>query len=298
MQVYSQKIVRFVEEIHSFVKVILSKEVGLKCVGDRFYNRKGTYSYPLKAVVFNNKGCLGYFDSEFYEMGFHERLMHTGKDKLLSVIRHEIAHYLAFIEHGDHIMSHGAEFKEICIKYGWDDRASICLEEEESFKHESDICRKIRKLMALQNSTNKNESESALLKSSQLLLKHNIDASYLCEEEERVVLKRIYKAKRENAKMRAIALILETFLVKIVYNRTKEFTYLEIMGADVNVEIAEHMAHVLDSRLEFLWKGAKAVGDFSGKVAKNSFFLGVASGYCKKVEALKERIQLKRQKLF
>ena len=37
---------------------------------------------------------LGYFDSNFYELGFHECLMHSGREQLHNVIRHELAHYI------------------------------------------------------------------------------------------------------------------------------------------------------------------------------------------------------------
>ena len=70
-----------------------------------------------------------------------------------------------------------------------------------------------------------------MIKSQQLLLKHNIDSKYVgCDDEEKVFLKRILKQKKENAKMRAIALILETFFVSIVYSRGYGFIYLEIVG--------------------------------------------------------------------
>ena len=58
--------------------------------------------------------------------------------------------------------------------------------------------------MALATSSNKNEAEQAMIKSQQLLLKHNIESKYIGgEDEEKVFLKRIMKQKKENAKMRS-----------------------------------------------------------------------------------------------
>ena len=76
---------------------MLSKEIGLKVVGDRFYDKRQEYSYPIKAVIFNNKKMLGYFDSHFYEIGFHECLMQVNEELLHDIIRHELGHYITFI---------------------------------------------------------------------------------------------------------------------------------------------------------------------------------------------------------
>ena len=79
---------------------------------------------------------------------------------------------------------------------------------------ESGVLRKVQKLMALATSSNKHEAEQAMIKSQQLLLKHNIESKYIGgEDEEKIFLKRIMKQKKENAKMRSIANILETFFV-------------------------------------------------------------------------------------
>jgi hypothetical protein len=96
------------------------------------------------------------------------------------------------------------------------------------------------------------------------------------------------QSKRVTAKMRAIAKILETFFVSIVYSRSKAFTCLEILGTAVNLEIADYVAALLDSELETLWGKAQTQAHLKGAVAKNSFFLGIAKGYCTKIHALKK----------
>ncbi len=293
MIVYSKKIVQFVQQIKDVIKNVLIQEVGLKVTSCRFYNRKQTASYPLKIVIYNNKTMLGYFDPNFYELGFHECLMHATSKQLHHVIRHEIAHYMTFINYGERAEAHGTEFRAFCNQMGWGEevyKATMCLEggTEVSSIEESSVFRKVQKLMALANSNNKNEAEQAMIKSRQLLLKHNIESKYMGgEDEEKMFLKRILKQKREDAKMRCIARILETFFVSTVYSRAGEFTYLEILGTAVNVEIAEHVANVLHSELENLWDQAQQHTNLKGTIAKNSFFLGLAKGYCNKIQALK-----------
>ena len=142
--------------------------------------------------------------------------------------------------------------------------------------------------MALASSSNQNEAEQALIKSQQLLLMHNIDAKYIeSAEEEKLFLKRIMKQKKVNAKMRSIAKIIEVFFVNVVYSRGGGFIYLEILGSAVNIEIAEYVANFLDNEFDKLWIQAQSHANLKGVVAKNSFFLGIAKGYCDKIKMLK-----------
>ena len=293
MIVYSKKIIRFVAEIKHTIRDVLSREICLRVEGNRFYDRRQQTSYPIKVVIHSNKSMLGYFDSNFYELGFHECLMHCSKEQLHNVIRHELAHYITFINYGGAIQPHAAEFRAFCQRMGWGEEvymASTCLEEGENTSgiEESSVFRKIQKLMALATSSNKHEAEQAMIKSQQLLLKHNIESKYIGgEDDEKIFLKRIMKQKNKNAKMRSIANILETFFVSVVYNRIGDFTYLEIMGNAVNIEIAEYVANVLHCELDKLWYQAQRQANLRGTVAKNSFFIGLAKGYCNKVQALK-----------
>ncbi len=293
MIVYSKKIVRFIAEIKALIKSILVNEVHLRVHGDRFYDKVERYSYPIKIVIYNNKQMLGYFAADFLELGFHERLVGVSKKDLVNIVRHELAHYLTFIEHGSSCMPHGPEFKTTCLNLGWGEevyRATSCLDDGEiASEHiESSILRRVQKLMALASSSNPHEAEQAMIKAHELLLKHNIDAPHIEDEQEKVFLVRVLKQKKECAKMRAIASILDTFFVHTVFSRSDDAIYLELIGSEVNVEIAEYVANFLDIQFETMWEEAKKSNfGLKGTVAKNSFFLGIAKGYCEKVQALK-----------
>ncbi len=298
MFVYSKKIIRFVRDIKKITKEVLSQEIGLRVAGDRFYDKREAFSYPIKIVVYNNKAMLGYFAADFFELGFHELLMNSSREQLVNIVRHELGHYLTFIQYGNTIQAHGTEFRAFCQRHGWSDevyKATTCLDDGASppATEECGVLRKVQKLMALASSSNHNEAEQAMIKSQQLLLKHNIDAKFVdSNEEEKVFLKRIMKQKKENAKMRSIARILETFFVNTIYNRCSGYIYLEIIGTATNVEIAEYVADFLDRELENLWDHAKKNHvSLKGMVAKNSFILGIAKGYCDKIHSLKREYQ-------
>lgn len=295
MIVYSHKIIRFIDEIKTTIKQVLTKEIGVKVSGNRFFDYEKKASYPIKVVIFNHKKMLGYFDPSFYELGFHECLIWSSQSQLHSVIRHELAHYIVSIVHGSWVQPHGPEFRAFCEKLGWREdvyQATVCLDgPDDSAAKENSILRKIQKLMSLATSHNSFEAEQAMLKSQQLLLKHNIECAHIDEEGEKIYLKRILKQKKENSKMRSIALILETFLVNCVYVRTEDFIYLEILGNATHIEIAEYVANVLQLEFEKLWDRAKRELNLKGMIAKNSFFMGLAKGYCQKVQALKRNYQ-------
>lgn len=280
--------------VKTSLKEVLSREVGLKVFGNRFYDRKQEYSYPINVVIYNNQSILGYFDSNFYELGFHESLLYAPKEQLQDTIRHELAHYITFINYGITENAHGSEFRSFCKRMGWGkqiQKSTACLDDGALLPNVEDhsLLRKIQKLMALGSSSNKNEAQQAMIKSQQLLLKHNIDwKSFDDEDDEKIILKRIMKQTKRNAKMRAIAKILETFFVNTVFNRQENYTYLEIIGSAMNVEIAEYVANILQDKLETLWGEAKKKQrNLKGVIAKNSFFLGLAQGYCSKVDFLK-----------
>jgi uncharacterized protein DUF2786/SprT-like family protein len=292
MFVYSSKIIQFITEIKQVAKLILTKEVGLRVERERFYDRSGT-SYPLLFIIYNHAKKLGYFDPNFYELGFHECLMHASKLQLHNIIRHELAHYMTFIKHGASLQPHGAEFRAFCDRMNWGEevfRATICLEgaDEDQISSTSEILRKIQKVMALQSSSNPHEAELAMLKSQELLLKHNIDVNAIATDEEKMVLKRIFAQKKIDAKVTAISKILETFFVSCVFKRGASLTTLEILGTSENVEIAEYVAGVLDTEMDRLWNKAQRTASLQGQIAKNSFFHGLAKGYCNKIEKLKK----------
>ncbi len=100
--------------------------------------------------------------------------MHCSRQQLHDVIRHELAHYLTFINHGAQAPSHGAEFRALCAQMGWGEevyKATTCLDGGRNAPdiEESGVFRKVQKLMALATSSNKNEAELAMIKSQQLL---------------------------------------------------------------------------------------------------------------------------------
>ena len=91
-------------------------------------------------VVFEKKNVLGFFDPHGYQIGLSKRLIFEAKENLLrDIIRHEVAHFLAYIQLG--ILDHGPYFKKICQQFSWDEHvqsATIDLSKENE-KYEGDL---------------------------------------------------------------------------------------------------------------------------------------------------------------
>lgn len=296
MFLYSNTTKAFISRVRADVRGIVNLEMNLRMDRNRIFYKN--IFYPLNIVVFEDNSRLGYFDSRTYELGLSKKLMYQAHDRVLkNVIRHELAHFVAFIIHGSHVM-HGEEFKEICRSYGWDDEvekayANVSLENE---KLEGDLkteklLERLKKLLALSSSDNPHERELATLKANQLLLEHNLSMTKLHDsmDDEVVYVKRVLEASRKQAKHVAIYEILKTFFVSPVFNHGSGIFYLEVIGDKTSVELAEYVANFLNHELEHLWKITKKNNPHFKKLsAKNSFFRGISQGYIERIESQKK----------
>ena len=288
--IYSTATQSFTKKCLTLYKEILINEVGLKLRGKTFIF-KG-FIYPFHIVTFEGGNKLGYFNSFLMEIGIGKQLMFAQDDLLVEVIKHEIAHLLAFLEYGNLARPHGREFKDICIRYGWKTSIKATIPMEEVEKKSKKLMSKVVKLFDLSNSSNAHEAKSALNKARSLMIEHGIDTVVNKEEEDFIVV-RVLETKRSNEKLKAIAQILRSFFVYPVINHGRGKVYLEIFGERRHVEIGEYIAKLLDIKLDQLWKSETVL---SGLRAKNSFLRGIAEGFTSDAVSNKERGVIKIEK--
>ena len=294
---YSETILAFIERINLLTKEILKNEIGVKVTKNRFLI--DNFSYPLQIITFEDfeKSTikLGYFDSEFYEIGINKVLILTKDQNFLkNLLRHELAHYFTYIKYGNTVDAHGKEFREICMRYNWGKEvysASVEISEKNLSEapRSNAILSKVQKLLALSSSPSAHESESATIKANELLLKYNLENVSTSKENE-FLMKRILRYKRHSAKVSSICSILRTFFVFPVIGNGQDYCYLEISGKKTNVEIAEYVGHFLDNKLDLLWDNVRKNNPYlKGLAAKNSFFRGIAKGYTDKIKSLQKK---------
>jgi hypothetical protein len=289
MFIYDSTSLAFIQKSEIFLKEILSK-AGIQVRKSRFeFNH---YLYPINVVVFEGKEW-GHFNPHFLQIGLNRKLIHLAKDSVVrEILQHELAHYLTHILYED-AYPHGKEFHDVCERFGFSkevSRATLDLEEGNLSKEgdlESErVLEKVKKLLSLAQSSNAHEAELATIKANDLLLRHNLD--YLKNREEKIYMERFLMQKRKDSKISAIYSILKHFIVKTVIAQGRNTCCLEVSGHKTNVKLAGYVSGFLDKELDHLWEEAKRTYQLQGVKAKNSFFLGIASGYNEKMKMTKK----------
>ena len=213
--VYSDVIIAFNKKCEAFALKIIKKEMGLKTHRKRFYVQ--ATSYPLQIVTFEHSSRLGYFQPDLFEIGINKLFLFAEDSSLLDVIRHELAHFMTFIQFGIQVSDHGKEFHQICKQYKWKSNISRAKVAKETIVKNDKIAKRIIKLFSLAKSHNLNESEAATLKAQELVSKYSINIKESDQEVEMHLI-RFFPSKRNFAKLKAISDILRTFFVFPIIN--------------------------------------------------------------------------------
>lgn len=289
MLIFDKTILAFIQKSEIILKEILT-EIGIEVKRSRFLVNQ--YFYPIHIVVFEGKEW-GHFNAPYFQIGLNKKLIYSAKDSVLrDILKHELAHYLTQIEFGD-VDAHGKEFHALCARLGFPREisdATMNLNQANLDKvgdlDAERVLEKVKKLLNLAQSSNAPEAEMATVRANALLLRHNLDR--LSGDEEPIYLERLLIQKKSSPKMYAIQNILKHFIVKSVLSMGKGTCCLEVSGSLTNVKLAQYVAEFLDREFDYLWSEAKKESGLSGLRAKNSFFVGIAQGFDRKMEASKK----------
>ncbi|MFW2368614.1 MAG: SprT-like domain-containing protein [Desulforhopalus sp.] len=150
---------------------------------------------------------------------------------------------------------------------------------------------RVKKLLALSESSNEHEAALAMQKANDLIEKHHIQS--LCKGDEQKFSYSIIDRKRKRIEryQRQICTILKDFFfVKVVlsrqYDPERNQTYrtIELLGKRENVAIAEYCYHFLEKRLVLLWSSNRGRFKGSTRIEKNSYYLGLLNGFYQKLK--------------
>lgn len=213
-------------------------------------------------------------------------------DVTLQVLKHEIAHQICSELFQKLHEGHGSSFIKACKILGLSepfrrsqgDLPQAINEQNKSFSHK--IIDKIRKLLALAESSNEYEARLAMEAAGRLLKKHNLAELEKSGENNYVYSIINRKSKRiEEYQRRIIQILTRFFYVKAIcsriYDPLKNETYktFEIFGKKENVEIAEYCYHFLEQKLSSLWQINRLNYGGNGRIAKKSYYLGLLQGF-------------------
>ena len=223
-------------------------------------------------------------------------------DVVLNVLKHEMAHQICsqiFKVPND---GHGEIFQRVCNMIGLDPAfRSASGDLPEGIKYVDNpgpetrearrFTEKIRKLLALAQSSNEHEANLAMAKAAELMDKYNLR---MAREDIRKGYGNIiinHKKKRIERHQRKIAQILRDFFyVDIVYSYMydpeldTEHKVIDIMGKRENVEIAEFIYYFLERKIRELWKANRKNFKGKGIRARNSYYYGLLEGFYKKLQ--------------
>lgn len=223
--------------------------------------------------------------------------------QLLEVLKHEMAHQ--YVEEVEGIGAgegpHGATFRRVCRERGIDEGATgdpTANPLQTEPQHHA-ILRRIGHLLALAESENQHEAETAMATARRLMLKYNLEEAASAGASEYSFRHLGKPTGRRMAWQRVLANILtEYFFVEVIivpmYRpiEQKNGSVLEAIGTRHNLDMAAYAHDFLERAAHSLWGRHKREHGLGSDRDKQSFLYGVLSGFSKKLE----RTSLENQK--
>lgn len=213
------------------------------------------------------------------------------------VLRHEMAHQVTDEALGGADQPHGARFREACRLLNADPHAagdypSLYEAVEAGGLDDNDrILLRVKKLLALSQSSNRHEAELAMTKVHELIARYNIDLLSRHTGRQYGSACLGVPQVRQSADDYAMSRLLQDFyfveavwIGAYVFGKARMGRILEISGATENVKMAGYVYDFLRRVIEDQWKlFRKGRAVTSGR--KVDFALGLLSGFSEKLKA-------------
>ena len=244
--------------------------------------------------ISSGESNLGWWNSKTKTISISSHLIKTEVwDLVLEVLKHEMAHQYVF-EFYDDADIHGKYFKLACKKLGVHPAfiagGKDYPEKLQNFKGKlpadaKKMLRKVEKLMALGQSANQAEAQSASRKANYLLNKYNLQRINSGDDNPDIKYLTIcHKKKRIESIQRALLSILKNYyyvncLTSYTYHAQDDTVYKSIVlvGKEEALKVAEYAYHFLIDAGQNLWQNFKK--QKNGKRGdKLSFDMGFIAG--------------------
>jgi hypothetical protein len=249
--------------------------------------------------LYDYKNRLGCWSSEKREIGFSRNfvLNHSWND-IREVLYHEMAHQVASealcVQHEP---AHGPAFQKACRMLSANPRAAgtyVPLSRQISQISENDsdkIKLRIQKLLALAQSSNFHEAESAMIKAHELMAKYESEQIFRNVPRDYFSMFVGKPALRHFAEDYALAhLLMDYYFVKgiwigaYVIEKGKMGRVLEISGAARNLQIATYVFDFIGRFIDAEWDRYNTDAKMN-RYRKTDFASGILSGFKMKLES-------------
>ncbi len=219
---------------------------------------------------------------------------------VVEVLHHEMAHqYVREVLHVGDESAHGPAFRQTCARMGIDARASG--EPVGVPAAEGAALRRIRKLLALADSPNQYEAESAMKAAHRLMLQHQVALRGL-HAAEGYTVRTIGPARARHPAWETllVGILSKHFFVRIVWvpeldrgrvrrdrsgtQRLAALSVAEAQGTNENLEIAQYVHGFLTDTGQRLWVAHRRAARLSGDRERQRFLAGIMVGFRKKLD--------------
>lgn len=267
----------------------------LKYLSDLWWQNNQAYLQgrlqPPVFVLFEGKGKLGFWQKSTRSLGLNLNFLITSAShQVMDVLKHEMAHQYAdeVLEAARHGESrpHGSAFAHACRLL---DVASNARYRPE--QGQKDVFEKIKKLLALAESSNVHEAEAAMAGARRLMEKYEVGEGLHDHSFCYLYLGGVHK--RKDLVRQLIASVLTRFFhVELLWVPSsqpvtqKRVWLLEAMGTQTQLKVADYVYCFIERELNYLWlahRGRRPA--LKGATPKREFQVGVLQGLADKLEA-------------
>lgn len=237
---------------------------------------------------------LGTWDRDKRMITISECLLLQGTwDDVVAVLKHEMAHQIVTEHFGVRNEDpHGKTFKKACNLLQIPSSACYTLSDL-THSPQSNLLRKIEKLLALGQSSNLHEAESALSKAHELSLKYNVELHNKKKKSNYALRLVGPMVKRTPPYLWRILGILEEFYFVKYIQRPRRVhgssnghpqKVFELYGNVENLDMAEYVFYFLLNHGELEWRLYRKAHRLSNNKMKVSFLKGMYSGFQVKLQ--------------
>lgn len=251
---------------------------------------------PPTLALSDNQSQLGLWQPQTRTLYLSRRLtLSQPWPVLVEVLKHEMAHqYVHEVLRIDEEAAHGPTFRALCERLGIDSSAAglpAPNSPDSADPERQKPLRRVARLLALAQSQNLNEAESAMREAQRLMLKHNLEEHSARAGVRTVGQRYSYRQlgpvrRRVEESERLLAMLLsQHFFVESIWipsydvERGQRGSALEVCGTPENLEMAAYVYEFLGRTAEQLWQAHKRQAGLPGDRERRTFLSGVMIGF-------------------
>jgi len=246
---------------------------------------------PVPLVLSDSTSLLGCYRRDPRRIEISRTLVLSQPwGSVVEVLKHEMAHQFVFevLGESESETSHGPTFQRVCERLGIDARASGL---PDAKPERSPLLERIRKLLALADSPNQHEAETAMRMAHRLMLKHNLERPDVEDTAANYGFRHVGRSTGRISEVESLlaGLLGEFFFVQPIWvsvfrvGDRKRVSVLEITGRHENLAMAEYVHGFLLHAAESLWRDHKKKHGIRRDTERRAFLAGVIRGFAEKL---------------